>query len=77
MNEKVAVTFYIIMNEDGEYVVTHDEDNMGEIFENECGGIVRDVTKITVMKSPPVQRELGPVDLPDDGKEFTLTIDSK
>lgn len=73
--DKVEVTFWIVMNEDGEYIVSHDEDNMGEMFDDEVGGLVRDVTKITVRKSKPKTIELGPVDLPDDGSEFKLSID--
>ncbi len=75
--EKIEVVLFIVMNEDGEYIVTHDEENMHETFENECGSTIREVTKITVMKSAPTIRELGPVDLPDTGTEFSLTVDSK
>lgn len=76
-NELVDVEVFIVMNQDGEHVVSHDLDNATEFFNGDYSGPAVEVTKIIIKMRPPksIARE-ATATLPDDatGGEVTLTL---
>jgi hypothetical protein len=76
--ELVSVELFIIMNQDGEYVVSHDLDNATEFFNDDYSGRAVETTKIILKMRPPEEiARQATATLPDDikGGEVTLTLD--
>lgn len=75
--ELVSVELFIIMNQDGEYIVNHDFDAATDDFNGTYSGNAVETTTIVIkMRAPkPVARE-ATATLPDDteGGEVTLTL---
>lgn len=73
----VNVEVYIIMNQDGEYVVSHDLDNATEYFNDDYNGRAVETTKVVLRMRPPEEiARKATATLPDDikGGEVTLTL---
>ena len=70
MPDKVEAEIFIAMNEDGDYVVSADENEVLELFDSDVGGICRKVVKLTAKITPPVVEEVS-VDVPDTAGETT------
>ena len=70
MPDKVEAEIFIAMNEDGNYVVSADDNEVLELFDSDVGGICRKVVKLTVKITPPEVEEVS-VDIPDTAGETT------
>lgn len=65
MTDKIKCEIYLAMNEDGGWVVTHEESEaLSDLGEN-VGGYCARVVKLTVAMTPPKMTE-ATIDVPDE-----------
>jgi hypothetical protein len=52
---KAALEIWVMVNEDGEYVATHDEDSIDDFYSDSIGGTPRNcrTVKLTLIVAPP------------------------
>jgi hypothetical protein len=78
--EQAALEIWAMVNEDGEYVATHDEDNLEDLYSDCIGGTPRNcrTVKLTLIVSLPRGVEAS-AELPDDDAdgetELALTVE--
>ena len=78
-SEKAALEIWAMVNEDGEYVASHDEDSLGDFYADSIGGTPRNcrTVKLTLYVSLPRGVEVS-AELPDDADgetELALTVE--
>lgn len=73
---RIDAEVFVIMNEDGEYVASEDEDHVGERADEYVRGHIRRKTKLTLSMQIPKTHKYR-AELPDTGEdaEHTLTIE--
>jgi hypothetical protein len=77
--EKAALEIWAMVNEDGEYVASHDEDSLTELYDDSIGGTPRNcrTVKLTLTVSLPRGVEVS-AELPDDANgetELALSVE--
>jgi hypothetical protein len=76
--EKAALEIWVTVNEDGEYVASHDEDNIGDLYSDCVGGTPRNcrTVKLTLIVSLPCGVQVSG-EVPDDaaGDAIALTVE--
>jgi hypothetical protein len=69
MTNRVNCEIFIAMNEEGDWIVTHDESDALNQLSNDVGGYQARVVKVTVTMAPPVMAE-AEIEIPEEaGKE--------
>jgi hypothetical protein len=67
---KTTCEIYLAMNEDGDWIVTHDESEALSKLAEDAGGYQARVVKLTVKIAPPVMTE-AEIDVPGEAGETT------
>jgi hypothetical protein len=78
-SDRASLDVWLMVNEDGEYVATHDEDNLTELYDDCVGGAPANCRTVHLSLSVPLPRAIdASAELPDDaqpGASLALTVE--
>jgi hypothetical protein len=78
-SENASLDVWLMVNDDGEYVATHDEDNLTELYDDCVGGTPANCRTVHLSLSVPLPRAVSvSAELPKDarpGAALALTIE--
>lgn len=78
MSENTTINVFVLMNEEGDYVVSKEQDTLLEVWDNDIGGdtpIVSRVLAITLNVELPSAAQLS-ANVPLTGNPVTMTVKS-
>jgi len=74
MAEKTEITFYVVLNENGEITFDTDEATASTGMDEHYGGSCKRTIKFTLIATLPSVTELPAVDVPDEDTSGSVTL---
>ena len=73
--ERAQCEIWLLVNSDGGYVVSHDEDQVSDLYNDEIGGVPANCRTIHISLSVPLPRGIEvSAEVPEDEETLTLQL---